>query len=320
MRQAYETKGRRKVQKRATGVLALGWACFESAATGRTEHRPTSEDYDASVVRRTSFTAGAGLGWKISALETPREMPAPWKIVVITGAPSWAEYWVEVLAALPADREMVVVDRPGFAGSEPFTCVPDIRLQAQALMPVLQAAPGQKVLLVGQSYGAAIAALMARQADPKTLGGVVMLSSFLGEMGPTARWLVDLGAKVMNLIPKDLRHAVQEVSGQAVQLTHLREALAALRMPVHLIHGDADDFAPIHVAEQFAAEAKTRHPVRFERVAGANHFMNDGPPEDLLAALEACIPTAPAKPAFAFTWPKLKLPLLSPRPEELATA
>ena len=29
---------------------------------------------------------------------------------------------------------------------------------------------------------------------------------------------------------------------------------------------------------------------RFERVAGANHFLNDGPVEPLLAALEACIP------------------------------
>ncbi|MBS0412383.1 MAG: hypothetical protein JSR86_20865, partial [Proteobacteria bacterium] len=109
--------------KRATGVLALGWACFESAATGRTEHRPTSADFPETVVRRTTFTAGAGLGWKISALETPRETPAPWKIVVITGAPSWAEYWAPVMAALPADREMLVVDRPGFAASEPAICV-----------------------------------------------------------------------------------------------------------------------------------------------------------------------------------------------------
>src|SRR5450432_1675999 len=43
---------------RPKGVLALGWACLSSAASGRTEHRPTSEDYPDSVVRRTTFTAG----------------------------------------------------------------------------------------------------------------------------------------------------------------------------------------------------------------------------------------------------------------------
>ena len=288
--------------KRATGVLALGWACFESAATGRTEHRPTSADYPETVVRRTTFTAGSGLGWKISALETPREHPAPWKIVVITGAPSWAEYWAPVMAALPQDREMIVVDRPGFAASEPATCVPDIRLQAQALLPVLETAPGQKVLLVGQSYGAAIATLMASMA-PKPLAGVVLLSSFLGEFGPTARWLVDLGSKVLSLIPRDLRHAVMEVSGQAGQLSHMREALRRLRVPMHVIHGDQDDFAPIALAETLVKETRTRAPIRFERVPGANHFLNDGP-DILIAALEACMP-AP-KPSFAFTFPALQ--------------
>lgn len=304
-----KTKGVRKVStKRATGVLALGWACFESAATGRTEHRPTSADFPETVVRRTTFTAGAGLGWKISALETPRETPAPWKIVVITGAPSWAEYWAPVMAALPADREMLVVDRPGFAASEPAICVPDIRLQAQALMPAIAAAPGQKVLLVGQSYGAAIATLMAGMAAPKTLGGVVLLSSFLGEFGPTARWLVDLGSKVLGVIPRDLRHAVMEVSGQSGQLCHMRQTLMRLKAPIHVIHGDQDDFAPIALAETLVKDTRTRAPIRFERVAGANHFLNDGPAEALIACLEGCLPQPKAKPAFAFKWPAWPAP------------
>src|SRR6201996_5220302 len=174
-------------KRRPKGVLGLGWACLESAAAGRTEHVPTSEDYPDTVVRRTTFTAGGGLGWKISALVTPRDKPAPLKIVVVPGAPSWAEYWAPLMAVMPQDREMVVVDRPGFAASEPATCVPDIRLQALALSPLLQAAPGQKILLVGQSYGAAIATLLATKS-PRTLAGVVLLSSFLGETGPTARW------------------------------------------------------------------------------------------------------------------------------------
>jgi hypothetical protein len=249
-------------RRRPRGVLGLGWACLECAATGRTEHVPTTEDYPETVMRRITFTAGGGLGWKISALATPRERPAPLKIVVVPGAPSWGEYWAPLLAAMPLDREMVVVDRPGFAASEPAICVPDIRIQAIALSPLLEAAPGQKILLVGQSYGAAIATVMAAR-QPKSLAGVVLLSSFLGEPGPTARFLVNLGMRMLSLI-----------------------------------HGDADDFAPIELAERLVKETRSRAPMRFISVPGANHFLNDGPVDVLLNVLERCIPASAPKPSF----------------------
>ena len=278
-------------RKRPKGVLEIGWACFESAAAGRFEHVPIHICYAEDSVRRVTVEAGAGLGWRISALTTPRDRPAPWKIVVVTGAPSWAEYWAPLLAALPADREMIVVDRPGFAGSEPVEYVGDIRVQAAALAPLLEAAPGQKVLLVGQSYGAAIAALMAA-AQPKTLKGLVLLSGYFGESGPTAKWLVDWGSKLLPFIPRDLKNAVREVAGQPSQLAHLHAVLDRVKVPLHILHGDADDFAPIETAERFHQRLLAHRPgqARFRRVAGADHFLNDGPAEDLIALLEECLP------------------------------
>jgi pimeloyl-ACP methyl ester carboxylesterase len=286
--------------KRPKGILGVFWACLESSAQGRTEHRPTSADYPDTVVRRVSFTAGGGLGWKLSALETPRGRPTPWKIVVITGAPSWAEYWAPVLAALPGDREMVVADRPGFAASEPFTCVPDLQLQADALSPLLQTAPGQRLLLVGQSYGAAIAALMAAR-HPRGLGGLVLLSSYLGELGPTGRWLIGLGSAATGVIPRDLRNAITEVTQQRDQLALMRRLLPRLNVPVHVVHGELDDFAPIGAAQRLAKETRTRRPLRFHAVPGANHFFNDGPAESVLDALEQCIPAS--NPAKLWRWP-----------------
>lgn len=289
-------------RKRPKGVIAMGWAAIEAAARGRHEHAPTSAHYPESVVRRTSFLAGGGHGWRISALETPREKPAPWKIVVITGAPSWAEYWAEVLAELPKDREMVVVDRPGFAASEPLHPVTDIRVQAEALSPVLNVPRGQKVLLVGQSYGAAIASIMADR-NPGKVAGLVLLSGYFGESGPTAKWLLDLGSRALGVIPRDLRNAVIEVTGQKPQLRHARRALARLNIPVHMIHGDQDDFAPLEVAERLAQDTVTRRPIRVVRTEGATHFLNDGPTETLIEALEACIPAR--RFGWNFIWPKM---------------
>jgi pimeloyl-ACP methyl ester carboxylesterase len=285
---------------RPKGVLEIGWAVVESAATGRKEHVPTSADYPDNVVRRFSFNAGGGLGWKLSAIESPRTKPAPWKIVVVTGAPSWAEYWAPAVAALPQDREMVVVDRPGYAGSEPIEYIGDIRLQARALAPLLETKPGQKILLVGQSYGAAIAALMAADAKPGKLAGLVLLSGYYGEPGPTAKWLLGAGARLLKLIPRDVRHAVLEINDQPRQLENMHAALRRLRVPVHVVHGDKDDFAPIELAERLVAETRTRRPMRFARVEGADHFLNDGPVDILLEALEACIPP---RRQFEWRWP-----------------
>jgi pimeloyl-ACP methyl ester carboxylesterase len=283
------------MHKRPKGILGVGWACLDAAVQGRAEHRPTSIDFPASLVKRISFTAGGALGWRISALVTPRARPAPWRIVVITGAPSWAEYWAPVLAALPEDREMIVVDRPGFAGSEPSHCVTDIRLQAKALAH----ARGQRIVLVGQSYGGAIATLMAEE-NPTNVAGLVLLSSYLGEPGPTARRLVDLGVRLAPVIPRDLRNAVQEIRDQPPQLVQVRQALSRLSLPVHIVHGEADDFAPIETAMALAAQCREGRATRVQAVRGANHFLNDGPVETVIDCIEACIP-APA-PAIALPW------------------
>jgi pimeloyl-ACP methyl ester carboxylesterase len=111
-----------------------------------------------------------------------------------------------------------------------------------------------------------------------------------------------VGGKALKLIPRDLRHAVMETTGQAPQLGLAKRALARLGMPIHMVHGDQDDFAPIEVAERLASEVVTRQPIRFVRTPGANHFLNDGPAEVLLQALESCIP---ARKPWTFRWPQM---------------
>ena len=294
--------------RRPRGILQMGLAAWRCHWTGATEHFPVAREYPLDLIERFNFAAGGGHPWCISALRTPRLTPPPWRIVVITGAPSWAEYWAPVLAAMGPEREMVVVDRPGFAGSEPRDCVPDITVQAEALMPLLEPRPGQRVLLVGQSYGAAIATLMAAAA-PERVQSLLLLSGFFGELGPTARTLVELGARCWPVAPRDLRNAITEVRGQAPQLVKMKAALETLTIPITSVHGDRDDFAPLAVAQTLCRREKGG--LRFAIAPGADHFLNDGPVEPLLDQLEAAIP--PGAPVLALA---PEGPTLSPEEAE----
>jgi len=154
--------------------------------------------------------------------------------------------------------------------------------------------------------------------NPKALAGVVLMSSYLGEPGPTARFLMNLGTRALHLIPRDLRNAILEVTGQAPQLAHMRQALRRLNVPVHVIHGDADDFAPIELAEQLVKETLCRRPMNFIRVPGANHFLNDGPVEVMMEVLEQCIAVSAPAPKPAFRMPALpSLGWLARKPAEV---
>ncbi len=242
---------------------------------------PTSADYPAGTMERVAFQAG-GHPWRLSALRTPRE--APWKVVVITGTPSWSEYWAPTLAALPQRFTMIVADRPGFALSEPAGPVGSISDQAEALAPLLDAAPGQRVILVGQSYGAPIAALMAAR-HPDRVQALVLMSPFFGERGATAQRLTGLGGLVAPVLPRDLKNSMAEVRGQAPQLPAARAALAGLTQPVIVLHGDADTFVPVASARALAA-GRGQAPTLMIETPGGDHFINACCVPALIGALE----------------------------------
>ena len=169
-------------------ILTLA-ACSIGTAADDNDRFPTSSSYPAGTMERFDFTAGVPEGWRISALRTPPRPDATWKVVIITGTPSWSEYWAPTLAGLPHTREMIVADRPGFRSSEPEDAVRDLAKQADALAPMLEGREGQRILLVGQSFGAPVATLMAARY-PDRVDALVLVSAYFGDRGPTARRMV----------------------------------------------------------------------------------------------------------------------------------
>jgi len=168
-------------------------ACVAGAAENEEERFPTSGSYPPGTMERITFTAPVADQWRISALRTPERPDATWKVVIITGTPSWSEYWAPTIAGLPSTRELIVADRPGFAESEPEGPVRDLQLQVEALSPMLEAREGQRVLLIGQSFGAPVATLMAERY-PDRVDAVVLVSAYFGDRGPTARRMFGAGA------------------------------------------------------------------------------------------------------------------------------
>lgn len=279
------------------GLLGLAAALLLSAcAIGTTEDDndrfPTSSAYPPGTMERIEFTAGVPEHWSISALQTPTRPDATWKIVIITGTPSWSEYWAPTIADLPANREMIVADRPGFRTSEPDGAVRDISKQADALAPMLEARPGQRVLLVGQSFGAPVATLMAERY-PDRVQALVLVSAFFGDRGPTARRMIGVGGVVRPLLPRDLRNSISEISAQPEQLPAVWTALRGLQQPIVFLHGDNDTFVPLEADQRIAAE----YGHTLITVPGGDHFLNACCVPALLEAMEQAIAEAEGREA-----------------------
>jgi pimeloyl-ACP methyl ester carboxylesterase len=259
-------------------VLLSVCAC----AGDETNRFPTSVDYPAGTMKRVALKASVPESWALSALTT-NHPNAPWKLVIITGTPSLSEYWAPTLAAAPENLEVIVADRPGFKGSGPEAAVTDIATQARALAVLLEPTnPGQRVILAGQSYGGPISTLMASN-NPDKVAGLILLSAFFGERGPTIKQLSFAGGLTRGMIGRDLRNGLDELRGQAPQLPAVFTALDSLRLPIVVLHGDKDTFVTTDAAQRLATRAKAP----LIRVPQGDHFLNACCVADIFKAVDA---------------------------------
>jgi pimeloyl-ACP methyl ester carboxylesterase len=266
---------------RSWAGFGLALAVLGACASQEGERFPTSASYPAGTMTRVTLTAGVPEGWALSTLQT-QHADAPWKLVIITGTPSWSEYWAPLLAGAPESLEVVVADRPGFKGSGPKEAVTDIPTQARALSVLLEPSnPGQKVILLGQSYGGPIATLMAAN-NPEKVQGLILASAFFGEQGPTIKRLGFVGGLTRGFLGSDLKNGLDELARQGPQLPNVFAALDRLTLPVVVLHGSKDTFVTMGAATRLATRAKAP----LIEVPNGDHFLNACCVGDILRAVD----------------------------------
>jgi pimeloyl-ACP methyl ester carboxylesterase len=252
-----------------SALKALPLAFLLSACVSEGNRFPTSNAYPVDTMKRVALTSAVPEGWALSALTT-NHPNAPWKLVIITGTPSWSEYWAPTLAGAPDGLEIIVADRPGFKGSGPEQAVTDVATQARALSILLEPTnPNQRVILAGQSYGGPISTLMAAN-NPDKVAGLILVSAFFGERGPTIHGLSFAGSIGGGLVGRDMQNGLAELRNQKPQLPTIFAALDGLTLPIVVLHGAKDTFVPIAAAQRLA----TRIRAPLINVPKGDHFLN----------------------------------------------
>lgn len=171
-------------------------------------------------------------------------------VLFIHGSPGSWDTFVNFLidSDLAKDSYMISVDRPGYrdTGGKPLDSADE---QAHMLIPLLDKING-KVIVVAHSYGGPIATELVLHA-PVKIDSLILLSPTLEPSGEEGNYLkrasqvVALAPIIRNLINPNLYNAAVELRGVPDEMRGLEEDMKNIRVPVTIIHGDADKIAPV---------------------------------------------------------------------------
>jgi pimeloyl-ACP methyl ester carboxylesterase len=230
-----------------------------------------------------AFDAG---GTTLRAAETGSE--AGPLVLLVHGSPgAWRDFsYVMADAELAARARIVSVDRLGWGGSAEGGLVPSLAAQAAALRAVLAAYPANlPAVVVGHSLGGPVAARLALDA-PELVDALVLVSASIDPALEETTWYQALGRTwlIRPLVPEILTRADDEIRPLEGELETLLPRWSELRMPVFVLHGEADALVPVANAD-FAGRVVTNAPLEVERIPGQGHLIPWERPERIVATV-----------------------------------
>lgn len=99
-------------------------------------------------------------------------MPSPDPVLLLHGQPGTGRDWARVRAAIGARAPTLAVDRPGWNGNGPPS---DLEGNARAALEALDAVGAERAVVVGHSFGGAVAAWLAA-TRPERVRALVLVA------------------------------------------------------------------------------------------------------------------------------------------------
>lgn len=198
--------------------------------------------------------------------------------LLVHGAPSSMlkfRHWFRD-TTLVRKMKLVAIDRPGYGRSGLGQAELSIVKQAEMLSPLVkELGKNRKIVLLGSSYGGAVAAKLAMD-HPAEVGALMLLSA---SVEPEAENTPGLAYSIHNqypfrwMAPRVARVATQEKFGHQAALAEIQDGWERIHCPVWIIHGKADQLIFYSNAEYAKAQLKNASQLTFLPFDKAGHFL-----------------------------------------------
>ncbi len=198
-------------------------------------------------------------------------------ILFVHGSPGEWQAWAQYLSDpdLSTRAHMIAVDRPGFGGSEAGKVEPSLERQCRDIAPLLdRAAPGQRVVLVGHSFGGPVICRLAMD-HPDQITDLIVLAGSIDPGQEQTKWY-QYAAKwwiFRWLVPTELQMANGEIMPLKRGLTEMMPLWPKIRQRVTVIQGLADNLVPPENADFAQRMMINARPLEIIRIPGMNHFL-----------------------------------------------
>lgn len=198
-------------------------------------------------------------------------------IIFIHGSPGSWSAWADYLddPDLQNIAEMISVDRPGFGGSDHGKVERSLKQQCKDISPFLdKAKPGQRVLLIGHSFGGPVAARLAMDYESKVTDILILAGSIDPDQERTLWYQYPADWPIFSwMIPSALVVTNREIRALKSSLLEMLPLWPKVTQRVSLIQGEKDDLVPAANAD-FAARVITKaESLTIIRIPNQNHFL-----------------------------------------------
>jgi len=198
-------------------------------------------------------------------------------VLFVHGSPGDWTAWVQYLndPELRQRAHLVSVDRPGFGGSGGGKVERSLQRQCDDISVLLKKAiPGQRVVVVGHSYGGPVAARLMMNGDNRISDGIILAGAIDPEQEKTKWYQYPADWPPLPwMLPNSLVVANREIRALKSELTAMLPYWKEVTQRVSVIQGGKDDLVSPENAD-FAARMLTHAAsVNIIRIPEMNHFI-----------------------------------------------